>query len=545
MQSFEHIPMILQPRNLNIDLFPHQLASVYKMEQLERAKQIQLDNYTINTKIGINGNITGYGKTLAMVTLILRDEMEWDMDTQHRVDITTVYSMSLITKQMPYYHTKINTTLILVNQPLIEQWENEFSHTNLRIGVVTTRKSADTIIAPEYDAILVTPTMFNRFVDRYYGMAWKRFIFDEPGHIKVPKMRSVIFGFMWLVTATPQSIILKHQKCKSSFMRILFDNFNWHFQDQIFNSINISNDEKFVRQSWQLPPTHHNYYECFSPVYRALNGLVNDKIIAMADANNISGIISLLGGNQTSNITDLVRTKKNDELRAIVNIYTLENDDEKVAVWKEKENRIRTQLKELDRRMDDLLNKECTICYNKLISPVMEPLCQNIFCAKCLLTWIKTNRACPLCRQQINPASLIYISTDQTGDESKEHILPTKEKMIVDIIKNKKKGRFIIFSSYNETFSRITSVLTINKISFIEAKGNIKIMNNRIKKFKDGTIPVIFLNSKHQGAGLNLQEATDVIIYHKMSDDLLCQVLGRPNRIGRTEPLQVHHLIYK
>ena len=39
------------------------------------------------------------------------------------------------------------------------------------------------------------------------------------------------------------------------------------------------------------------------------------------------------------------------------------------------------------------------------------------------------------------------------------------------------------------------------------------------------------------------EEATDIILYHEMNDNFVTQVIGRANRIGRTESLTVHHLV--
>jgi len=63
--------------------------------------------------------------------------------------------------------------------------------------------------------------------------------------------------------------------------------------------------------------------------------------------------------------------------------------------------------------------------------------------------------------------------------------------------------------------------------------------------FKDGKLKVIFLNSSFDGAGLNLQEATDIILYHDMPPHTQSQIIGRANRIGRQLPLHVHHLSIK
>ena len=84
--------------------------------------------------------------------------------------------------------------------------------------------------------------------------------------------------------------------------------------------------------------------------------------------------------------------------------------------------------------------------------------------------------------------------------------------------------------------------MTENKIQFVEIKGYSTTRKQNIDKFKHGDTQVIFLNSNFNGAGINLQEATDIILYHEMSTTKQKQLLGRAKRIGRTETLQVHHL---
>jgi SNF2 family DNA or RNA helicase len=101
----------------------------------------------------------------------------------------------------------------------------------------------------------------------------------------------------------------------------------------------------------------------------------------------------------------------------------------------------------------------------------------------------------------------------------------------------------MIFSNYNETFANIHQILGTNSISYRELKGQTTTRNKVLEKFKKGGIKVLFLNSKNNGAGINLQEATDIILYHRLSGDLETQVVGRANRIGRKNNLFVHQLI--
>jgi hypothetical protein len=548
MENYD-ISMIVQPPELKLDLYPHQLASVFKMETLEREKKIKTNDVITETVIGINADITGYGKTLAMVTLIMRDRMDWDLDEPFITESIETFAANRIVKRNLSYFNKNNTTLILVSQSIVQQWLKELKYTDLTVKAITTRKDANTVDADEYDVIIVTPTMYNRFVERFHSICWKRFIFDEPGHIRVPAMRRINSGFMWLVTATPDSIIAQHRNCRSSFMYDIVNRNRWYAVENVFGSITIKNPDEFVKQSFEMPPTHHNYYNCYSPLYHTLNGIVNDRIINMINANNIDGVINALGGgDKTSNITELVRNKKLEELEEInakIRIYTTRGDEDRLKHWTERKERVDAQLAELDKRFQDLLTKECNICYDKLQSPVMEPGCQNIFCAKCLMTWLKDKTTCPLCRQKVDTQQLIYITRDEdTKKEDKPKPL-TKEKTIIDIIRKNKKGKFIVYSAHDETFGTIKRLFKENAISYVEVKGRIDTMARKIKKFKKGKIQVIFLNSKFNGAGIDLIEASDLIVYHKMSDDTLQQILGRPNRIGRTESLQVHHLIYK
>ena len=80
-------------------------------------------------------------------------------------------------------------------------------------------------------------------------------------------------------------------------------------------------------------------------------------------------------------------------------------------------------------------------------------------------------------------------------------------------------------------------------ISYTEIKGNKDSRNRNISNYKQGDIRVLFLNSKNNAAGINLEETTDIILYHKMSEYCETQILGRANRIGRKNKLFVHHLI--
>jgi SNF2 family DNA or RNA helicase len=172
----------------------------------------------------------------------------------------------------------------------------------------------------------------------------------------------------------------------------------------------------------------------------------------------------------------------------------------------------------------------------------MESSCQNIFCGECFLKWQQTNNTCPLCRNTTIPENLIYIKTEDVDKKQlldKKEIKKTKKDHLYDIISQK--GQFLIFSEWNETFYAIRHI--ISDFSYAELKGSINQRSKIIQDFKQGHIKILFLNSKNDGSGLNLQEVTDIIIYHQMDNRTQTQIIGRANRIGRKIPLNIHHLV--
>lgn len=537
----ENFPTVSQPYNLDVQLYPHQLTSVYWMEELEKTQMINRGEYKIHTKIGVNGDITGYGKTISMIALILRDKMSWDLNSPYSREklkvLTKYYKKDLIE-----YYPRINTTLILVNKTMCKHWEKELSFSNLKYISVTKISTAQTLVPSDYDVVVVIPSMYNHIIRHNKNIVWKRFIFDEPSSVKVPSMLEIITGFTWLITATPEDIYTKHRKCKSFMKQMISPDFN-----MIRDDITIKNDIDYVKSSYTLPKTNHVYYKCFSPIFKIVDGIVDDKLLKIIESGNIDYAIQTLGGTQTDNIVELVRKNKLIELEEItsrIKIWKLRNDEEKVKEWEEKESRITKQLSELDKRFSEILNSTCSICYDNISNPVLEPNCHNIFCTKCLLGWLCNKNNCPLCRKDVSTDKLIYIKSSENKISNENKREPSKEEVIINTIKNKPDRKYIIFSDYFESFYSIRKILNENNINFVEIKGTVIQINNSLEKFKNGNINVVFLNSKSDNSGLNLQNTTDIILYHTLNESITKQVIGRANRIGRTEELFVHHLLF-
>ena len=80
---------------------------------------------------------------------------------------------------------------------------------------------------------------------------------------------------------------------------------------------------------------------------------------------------------------------------------------------------------------------------------------------------------------------------------------------------------------------------------YSKLSGSSNRIKNILKSYVEGISPVLLLNAKYYGSGMNLEMTTDIIIFHKMNDELEKQVIGRGQRLGRTGQLNVHYLCYE
>ena len=551
MKNYNNINCVIQPEKIKTILYKHQLASIYNMERLEHDKMVTTDDYIKEVNLGINADISGYGKTYSMIGLVSRDKMLWDMDTPFISEKIIIESNGLVKIRKIERYDKLPCTLILVSPSIINQWQNELKNTTLTFTSITTKKEIENIIIENYNIILVIPSMYNNLVKSYSKYAWKRFIFDEPGHLRVSGMKDIKAGFFWFITANPNAIVTYHQSCRGSMMYKIITNTNSNTFEEQFKDVIIKNDEDFIKSSFLMPKTTYKEYYCFQPIFNVINGMVNPAIQKMIDTGNIEGAISSLGGSKTKNIVELVKQKKTKEIEVVksqINIHTIKNNTKRIEHFSQLLGKLQHELTIIDERFHNILsNQTCHICMCNMNKTVMEPNCQNFFCGECLLQWLSKNNTCPLCRCEIVLSDLIYIENDKEIKHKTNNTLNNsvllKTDQIIKIINSNKEGKFLVFSDFEGSFKPICKILTANNINFIILKGD---TTNRIKiidDYKNGDVNVIFLNSTIDSAGINLQETTDIILYHEINSKNKNQIIARAERIGRHKELTIHQLL--
>lgn len=90
----------------------------------------------------------------------------------------------------------------------------------------------------------------------------------------------------------------------------------------------------------------------------------------------------------------------------------------------------------------------------------------------------------------------------------------------------------------------MTLILNKLKIKYDHIKGNGDQINSIIKRYKSNEIDVLLVNSCNYGSGLNLENTTDIIMFHKMNTQLEKQIIGRAQRLGRKYSLNVYYLLH-
>jgi SNF2 family DNA or RNA helicase len=112
-------------------------------------------------------------------------------------------------------------------------------------------------------------------------------------------------------------------------------------------------------------------------------------------------------------------------------------------------------------------------------------------------------------------------------------------------MKENPNARVLMFSSYDASFTKLEDSLDAADIKYSMLNGSQLRIAKLLREFKAGKYNVLFLNARNMGAGLNIESATHVMLFHRMSAELESQIIGRANRLGRTNPLEVVYLIHE
>jgi len=555
----------------------------------------------ISTNIGIIGDIVGYGKTLTALSIIAHNPLKnihINNTKVHSFHSTKAYNYFTAVSEnvsLPILDNMINSTLIIVPRgPVYVQWEKTLKESTylkyiaiddlnfIKKNLPAFKKNNEQEVIDyfnQFDVVLIKNTTLDRLLN-YYNYAssnkkdfiysWKRIMIDEC-HDIINKIEIFDYLFIWLISGTYFNMC--HKISSPSYSQ--YYNIKDILREDYINYILVKCDMNFVKDSFKIPAIIEYYHLCkMSKYLKIIKKYINSAILDKINANDISGAIKDLGGkNETEEgIATLIcadmnknLSNKQKEREYIVGLDILEEN---------KANRLKTidneiliiegKIKDLTERITEINNKICSICLDTVTQPIILE-CTHIFCGACLFRFLNaatqssTNKKCPDCRAEIRSTedltAIVSIKNEITNEIANDinaiennaskigKGILNKEDTLLEILKAKPEGKFIVFSRV-DVFSKIIKLLEANNITFAELKGNTAHMMNVLKDFKNGTINVILLTTQYAGYGIDINYATDVIIFHSMAVDKQ-QAIGRAQRVGRTNNLIVHNLCFE
>jgi hypothetical protein len=455
------------------------------------------------------------------------------------------------------------------------------------------------------DVVLVSNTLYGNLqqIARENHFLWKRVFYDEADTLHIPSTRiAPDTRFTWLISASWSNLLfpnqslyitvnmlneminrpsyniqpelkellrstlqnsshglytyMRHYMVSASFFREFV-----HTANPYRGRLVLRCSDTFVKESITLPPITIRNITCKpSIVHQVIQHAIPASVRTLLHAGDVQGALQELGVKaeepmslvqavSENRLKELDRLKKTYEFKSNLEYATPQAKENALKTLKERMSSLEEQIKQLKERVENYKTEMCPICFDEPQKPTFTPCCSRIFCAACILTSLTRQTTCPLCRAQITASGLRSLATEPIAKneliDPNEGPQPLKKtEQLLELLKQKPEGKFLVFSRYDNPFLQITSEIEGMNISVKQVKGNKDVIAATLKSFEAGKTKVLLLNSIEAGAGMNITAATDVILLHAMTHEEEKQILGRAYRMGRKEPLSVVRLLH-
>eukprot|EP00873_Tetraselmis_striata_P026995 jgi/Tetstr1/447259/TSEL_034696.t1 len=531
-----------EPANTGVRLFPHQKASLYAMNNLEMTEGIAspaCSDERLKTRIGVLGDKPGAGKSFVMLALALSGRRTSSFNGVNEYSISL--HASLIRKDSRAFTP---TSIIVIPHGLSKQWGEYLEQympkdTN---NILINRRKQFTEVTPDklqngfYTVIIITTTMLPSLVSKLNGtlnLRVSRVFYDECDGIDVKHSSYIHAGFYWFVSASfhnlltprggmvtlPDGNTVRVYGYYNSHLRMFFDPFQGVNEDLV-KHLAIFCDEGFIDRSLNLPEPRVHTVVCKTPYsVRVLSGNVRGSIIRALNAGDVDAAVRSMGAiadtesNLVSSVVDGYRREKR-ALEARIN-YIDDYVHQSQGQRDSERARCNARIAVLDRNLTTISER----------APVRLETCM-------------------VCRD--GGAGSSAELPEETGayvvDDIEFVHKGTKLQNLTRLLLETDSARkFLVFSEYDFILEQsISEALRANGVRYGMLKRNIHTINKVVNEFKTGDLRVLLINSAHYGCGMNLPEATDVVLMHKLKEGKSYkQVVGRAQRCQRSTPLNV------
>lgn len=580
----------------NTTLRNHQKTMLYHLINLENNSIKPDSRFTLNSNIGVLGDVVGAGKSLPILLLIHNNKLQNRprdkfFSYSNKANVTIVDHESCNPNV-----NRIHSSILVLPHTLVRQWRLYIDNyvPGLTYKIVNKREHLnlyedDDESKPKYSSmeeffnvqlVIVSATFYTQFMNTIIGkksvshMNYDRIIYDEADTIHIPNCYKPNAIFYWFVTSSIQNLIMPVSRywenkiidgircngfIKNTFVELEASNFPF------YNLIFFKNRDEYIQASFDLPKPIVHHVNCFTPkAVKVLKGILDDKVIQMLQGDDLKGAMEQVGtSNLLKSSNDIIKLSTNMLIKELENkkreydyksTLTYHTDESKQMALKniqDKIDQIKAKIQLIENRVQ---NRFCLVCNSDAEVPTITMCCKNVFCLTCIQCSYKANPMCPFCRATITEDDII-VQIDLPKETVKdieafhsatkvEPKLPNKLDMLIKIIKDKPTGKFLVVSLYENSLNELFEKLKDHDIDSTKLGGNNLVVNKTLERFRNpaNSLKCILLNAYSYGSGLNIPETTDIIIYHKLTKALETQVIGRAQRFGRVGALNVHYL---
>lgn len=589
----ENSPRIDQPSNITISLKPHQLSLIHRCRVFETDKINITDSdgreAMIKSDICIIADVMGSGKSncimaLSMIPFVKNADVQYMTFGHNKVCITKT------SQQIDY----IKTNLLVIPTGIVAQWKGyaaTFSN-DLKWYAISRRdhltKLNEDNNLETYDLIIVSNTFYNNLAHdvNERNLRFSRVFYDEVDNINIPSAQQVQSCFTYFVSASYGNLLYPrgHDKwdinsrryiklaaglLHSGYIKNIFSDLCGDEHSRKYaRHLVIRNNDEFVKASYGLPEMISKYILCKTPTaINILSGIADRNVIDCLNAGDIDGALDYISPSHRSNEDNIVSQIVNKFEKQVKNLdiqiqYTtlmeyasIEDKNAAIARLNERKNDLNKNIENIKIRIKE--SNSCTICLDDVATKTVLECCSNAFCFKCINIWLTRSRACPLCKTAINRDNLYVVSEASTSrsaianranEDHSSEIHPTNDKMknLENIFRGFDGSRkVLIFSSFEYSFGNIASLLYSLNIRYAYLKGASGHIRNIVDSFNSGETQVLFANASQYGSGLNLPDCTDIVMFHKFDSEIEKQIIGRAQRPGRQNELNVWYLLHE
>lgn len=319
-------------------------------------------------------------------------------------------------------------------------------------------------------------------------------------------------------------------------------------------------DPAFIRRSINLPPPLVEHHPCYNEYVEILQqGVVQDlgalhaadftrfRFEYLRNEQMVTSAKALLAATFRNKSLALVATQASiAKLEAAAKVQSYAVDE-----YIKTKAKLTLLTKEIGNIVTLLDGRKCPLCaenFTDKVTRVKTRCCSVRCCQSCITQWVDHDGRCPKCCVTIQKLDLVEDTAPLPASPPKKRKHLYRDKMeelghIMEAEQKRENFRILIFSDYGGTLLRVRDILTEQKLAYAEIEGNQITMTRAIDDFRSGKRPVLVIDSQQYGAGMNMEMTTAVIIMHKTERE--SQIVGRAQRLGRTDRLHVHHLLYK